>query len=569
MPIVVQKNVSAAQPQTALEQPPPAKRQQYSGGWLLVLTGFFTAIAGCASAAIGTCQAKFTPYYFDPVVYQYHCAELYWNILGSNNLSAALYEIGHNAFYPLRTLPLALLCPAVLRSPLTPLATALPALALLIFLTGYTVHQRSGSKSLACATAALLTSLPAIYHITYGIHAFWLDVLAALLMGSAFLCLVNYKYSSKRRWLIGLASCVSAMAMSRYVSIVYAAICLYPLLLLTIVSKHRTEKWTGARLGQHAALSLLLPVALCGWFLLFNAPEAYRYYHEQCYSLGSSLETSVSNLFPFLCVQLFSGPLALSLTVIWCINFFASWREKRNAPWDAAWFVFPFASFLLLNLCILRPWETGYIMWYAVPLFFVAVVTPYAALPPHLLKLLRNIMVALAIPSLLWATTTNYHAATSPDGEHRAIKAFDRELAHELVSAGPHSVLAAYFGEYSVVPLVEAFYESGALPRTPAELTFSVHAEFWQIKYPNQSVPQICSAVWALTNEKVQYAAALADPGRALSAETTWFDNATTRQVAFHIAEQLKADRRWQLVRTINHPHFGQVALYRNLHFSQ
>ena len=136
MPIVVQKNVSAVQAQTAIAEPSPARRRRYTGGWLLVLTAFLTTIAGCASAAIGTCQAKFAPYYFDPVVYQYHCAELYWNILGSNNLSAALYEIGHNAFYPMRTLPLALFCPAVLRSPLTPLATALPALALLIFMLG-------------------------------------------------------------------------------------------------------------------------------------------------------------------------------------------------------------------------------------------------------------------------------------------------------------------------------------------------------------------------------------------------------------------------------------------------
>jgi hypothetical protein len=569
MPIVVQQNISAHQPQTALEQPPPAKCHRSTGGWLLSLTAFLTVVAGCASAAIGTCQAKFTPYYFDPVVYQYHCAELYWNILGSNNLSAALYEIGHNAFYPLRTLPLAILCPAVLRSPLTPLATALPALALLIFLIGYTVHRRTGSKSLACATAALLTSLPAIYHITYGIHAFWLDVLAALLMGSAFLCLVNYKDSSKRRWLIGLAICVSAMAMSRYVSIAYAAICLYPLLLMTIISKYRAEKWTVARLGQHAALSVLLPSALCGWYLLLNAQEFYRYYHEQCYSLGSSLETSVCNLFSFLCDKLFTGPLALGLTVILCINFLGSWREKGDAPGEAAWLIFPFASFLLLNLCILRPWETGYIMWYAVPLFFIATVTPYATLPPHLLKLMSNMMVALAVPSLLWAVTTNYQAASCPDRKQSAAKAFDRDLAHELVSAGPHSVLAVYFGEYSVVPLVEAFYESGALPRTPAELTFSVHAEFWRIKYPHKSVPQICSQIWSLTNEKVQYAAAMADPGRALSPDTTWFDNTTTRQVALHIGEQLKTDSRWKLVRTMTHPSFGDIALYKNRQFHE
>jgi len=566
MPIIAEQNLPAAERSLQSGTAPMENRAHLSLRWLWALTLTLTAIAGFASAMIGNCQAKFHPYYFDPVVYQYHCAELYWHILGSNNFAGALYEATHNAFYPLRTVPLALFCPSLLTQPLTPLATSLPALALLIFLLGYTVYQRSGSKPLAFASALLLTSLPAIYQTTYGIHAFWLDILAALLIGSAFLCLVNYKYSSKDGWLVGFALCVSLTAFARYIAIVYALVSLYPILLITLAQKRRAESWTAARCWLSAGLSIFLPGAICGGFLLAHASETYYYYHFLCYPLGCTVETSVSNLFPFLCEKLFTGPYALVLTAIWCINFFASWRERRTAFLDAAWFIFPFASFLFLNLCVLRPWENLYIMWYAVPLFIVAAVTPYAPLPRHVLKLLTAIALTLAVPSLLFSVAANYKSATEPDRLQSAIKLFDKEIARELVSTGPHTVWVAFFGEYSVVPIVEAFYQSGSLPRTPAELTFSVHEAYWKAKYPRETTAEICKTVSLLTNEKVQYAAVLADPNRALSAETNWFDNEITRQVAFHLAQEVTSSREWQFVRMLQHPQYGLIALYKNKH---
>ena len=86
-----------------------------------------TGLVGFMAARIELTYLRHYPFFYDPVAYLHCAAVVYERVQAFGPLTAAWMEMTANPAFPLRTVPMALLVPGLLVSPVGHMVTALPA----------------------------------------------------------------------------------------------------------------------------------------------------------------------------------------------------------------------------------------------------------------------------------------------------------------------------------------------------------------------------------------------------------------------------------------------------------
>lgn len=202
---------------------------------------FITAFCGIFSLLLAVRYLEFHPYFFDAVSYSFYNIRLLELVRLDGAWLVAWKEISGNNRHPLRTVPLILFSPSLLGHPFGHVPFALLALLIFLCLLGWVTLQTTKSKPLSALVVLAAGCMPGIFQPWTGISAYWLDLVAALLMGAALLSLVRFGSGGGNGWLILCGILGASACLSRYVAAVYLAFAGIPCALILLFSRSRHD----------------------------------------------------------------------------------------------------------------------------------------------------------------------------------------------------------------------------------------------------------------------------------------------------------------------------------------
>ena len=143
-------------------------------------------------------------------------------------------------------------------------------------------------------------------------------------------------------------------------------------------------------------------------------------------------------------------------------------------------------------------------------------------------------------------------------------KQFDQTLAQAVAQIPDDTIVwNGFFDEYTWIPAMENYYQTGKLYLPAGQPFFNAHLSAWQGDYPGLSDQQISERVYAGTNRWVDVAVVLADATPTHTGE--WMNNTTSQAVSAYMTKQLAQDSNWEQVFTVE-SFYGTLIGYRNLH---
>jgi hypothetical protein len=544
--------------------------------WIALLALLAGAVASYGAVRIQKTYYKKHPHFYDAVSYQYHNARLYERLKRESVVDVAAEEWFKNSRHPLRTTPLVLFAPELLRHPQGHMATSIPFLLLFLFLTGALLYARTASLAAVALALGGAALTPHFYDPQFGLAAAWLDLTAALIVGCAVLCLFLAEEAHAARperfawgWHLAAGALLGLAPLARYVAVLYAFVLAAPVIgwfawrILQRAPDLRRGLWPAVR---GPALTLFAFLAVAGSYLYAHFANNAHFYSTYGYNLGAGIiAAGAANLQA--AARFFTYPVSaflLALLVAFVALMLRSGEAQKRAEFYA-----------LVSWCCAAPW-----LMQSFVLRSLAVHPMNFALPFLLLLFaaaggelwisarerrgrrlaLGGAGVLLALLSLfgIW---THLYRARHPDPGAIIAKAFDRETARRLIALGPDRVWLAMFDERSMMPTMEAYYESGIFV-APAgqDRFFSVHASVFKGNYPGLSIAQMSDNIKQNLDDYVDLAVLPANVDR----EPPLYNNEYSREVARAVGAALAGDPRWEKIERAPESPYGPLDFYRN-----
>lgn len=528
---------------------------------LVVAAGLLTITAAGAALEVLSTYIEDHSYFYDAATYLLHNARLHTRLAEEGRLTLAAHEWLENDRFPLRTVPLILIAPGLLAHPFGHLATALPALFILLFLLGWTVYQRTGFLLYALACMALFVAARHFYQPNVGLAAYWLDSPAAFLTGAAALALLNSRTGQSYPWLAAFAGLASATVLCRYAAGVFVFFQCAPVLVAYLCIRWRRERTVRSVLAPVLLIGGIV-AALTGYYLVSHFESNRFYYSQLGYGASKGVPAATYDLFKNLVLT--AGLPVLGILAALFVAQLA-WFGTRSSVWfaqaDLVWLA---GAHLLFMAVILQTVGHPLIHWYALaPLFLLASVP----LPWHRawssLRVQRAaaFLLLVSLGLLVFNARAYQRAAGAPSPHAVSLKELDVALADELDRQGSQLVWNTYFDDRAWLPSLEAYYRTGHLPLPAGHDLFTLHETFWKAYYPGLGPEEVSRRVFERTCRWVDVAVVVADPAAA----DRPMSNAITSEVARYLAQTIARDPRWQRIFTIDHAVFGKLVGYRNL----
>jgi hypothetical protein len=521
-------------------------------------------IAGYLSVSLEKRYLNNHPYFFDAVSYSFYNAKLYQRIQEVGQGTVLQEELSNNNRHPLRTLPLVMLAPLLLAHPFGHMATALPALFVFIFLIAYTIYKEARQFLPAIAGSFTAILLPGLYNPVSGIAAYWLDLTAAFLVGSAALALLNSNCARDLRWLAFYAVLGSLAAFARYVSVAYLLFATMPVLLWFLFNEVRVK--------HNWLRSVILPVIvvagvsliLAGPFLFAHLRSVSEFYSVYGYAVGVPLK--ISSVAALVSLKEFIGPAGfLAIMIVSCTWLYIS---KSNGRIDASallvrvWLFFSIPIFLI----IIIKTSAIHTISYAVILMLVALVIPRfssvsgnggGGIPSW-----ANLIVLLVMAAgWVGYYTSAWKQSANPSSDAAETKALQTKIADLVAGYGKKVVWNAYFDEWSWIPSLDSFYRHKVLPLPLGQdYVFSIHESVYRGNFPGWSEQKIYAALEKNANEWVNIAVVFDNP----DASQHILPNLISQGAARHISEFVKNSPNWKKVFEIHTAKYGLLAGYFN-----
>lgn len=515
--------------------------------WCIGAACLVTIGVGVLTYNIETNYLAHNSYFYDSVYYQFYNARLAERLQTESRLDVAWDEWVHNDRHPLRTVPLVLLYPAALTQPLGHLYTLLPSLAVLLSLMAWFIYTRTRSLTYSIVGIALFASLPIFYDATYGLAVYWLEWQAAAWAATASLCVLLA--FGNRRWLIGFALAASAAVLSRYIAGIFVFVMCAPIFLAYLKqSKHRWSDLTW---------TLGIITVVVGYFLITHASGNLYFYSTYGYALNQTFTASANFIVTNLSVFVGKG-FAAACLLVFIVTIVMAWKQWR-------WSQFVMVTWLgispLLLLFALRSVGAVHPLAYSLVGLVVTALVPVAwpATVSHWrwMSVVGSIVVVVFLTQQHWQTIGQLQ--TQPTATQ---KQFDQTLAAAVAQIPDDTIVwNGFFDEYTWIPAMENYYQTGKLYLPAGQPFFNAHLSAWQGDYPGLTDQQIAERVYAGTRQWVDVAVVLADASPAHTSE--WMTNPTSQAVSAYMTEQLAQDDQWERVFTIE-SFYGTLIGYRN-----
>jgi hypothetical protein len=496
-------------------------------------------------------------FFYDPVAYYTHNIELYQMYLRDGTWPAMINELATNNRHPLRTIPILALAPDMLATPSAHLWTETPLLFAFLSLLGTTVYARSKSLLVGAAAMGLFAAFPFLYDPKAGLAAYWLDLSAALAMGSAALCLLRFSETKNNSWIIAFGCLASVTALSRWSAASY--LILYAALAVPLACIHKPCEWRAT--GKSLALALL--AALPGLaFTFFWLKDCSSYYSQFGYALNAPISQSVmwagSTLQRFLSLPILSGLALLTL-----VHLFLLFRKDTDRRISLICLWLPLSVFIFV--CVFcRAVEASHALVYFAPALIISAFGPFTRTqaPWHRIRWRSFGTAGLALAATTGICSYEHfrHLSANPDAASRLQKQSDVALAGFISQANAPTFIQ--FDTQRTMPLVEAFFSHRRHCLHPH--WFSVHAFDFTGFYPGSSPEQVAVRNYDNVKRDVALVAVFQNPEQAR--QPNLFSNPYSAAVSSYMSSRVKEDKSWQYLGAVNGPR-GMLAVYQNTSF--
>ena len=526
---------------------------------------FITAFCGIFSLLLAVRYLEFHPYFFDAVSYSFYNIRLLELVRLDGAWPVAWQEISGNNRHPLRTVPLILFSPSLLGHPFGHVPFALLALLIFLCLLGWVTLQTTKSKPLSALVVLAAGCMPGIFQPWTGISAYWLDLVAALLMGAALLSLVRFGSGGGSGWLILCGILGASACLSRYVAAVYLAFAGIPCALILLFSRSRHDPKPLVFFCRSLIFLSLSGGLLAGAFVLNHAESVAEFYSTYGYALGAPVGAAIRSL------KTSAGDFLSPIGVVILLSaaIFKGWLCFRQRKTDAlAWMAALWVAFAVpLFLVFVAKAATGHTVAYAVVCWWVAVVMPWGCANggvtrfPEIKSRFFLSFASVVLAGWAWQYVKEWKAAGAPSEEAGGIRAMQTRLADELTRDGRPVVWNAYFGELSWIPAVDAYYRHGILPiPLGQDYVFSVHESVYRGNFPGWPLKRIQEFLYNNAVQHLEIAVILED---FTHAERT-LPEPTGRAVAKFMSRRIRENSQWVKVFEIENPWIGRLGGYRN-----
>lgn len=524
-----------------------------------------TLLAAWLSIALERRYLEHHPYFFDAVSYSFYNAKLYQRLQDFGLQQVVVDELSNNNRHPLRTVPLLVLAPKLLAHPFGHMATSLPALFVFIFLLGRTLYARGRRLLPAVAGSSVIVLLPGLYAPTSGIAAYWLDLPAALLIGSSVLALLNSDGGRDLRWLVLFVVLGSCAAFSRYVAIAYLLFATIPVFAWYLAARVMNE---GGWLRSIVAPLIVVAgsaIVVAGPYLFLHVESVGEFYRLYGYALGAPYDVAALALWDSFAqfvrpAGIIVGEMLIGVGVI--LGIAAVWRRRIAVAslFVPAWLAVATPIFLVFVV------KTSAIhtVSYAVILLLIAVTVPWVSPAKRSGTALGRVGVVMLL--VLVAGWSGYYRSAwvevvQPSEEATEAKALQTEIADRLVRLGTRVVWNAYFDEVSWLSSLDVFYRYGVLPLPLGQdHVFSIHETVYKGNYPGWPMNDINMALADNANRWLDVAVVFDRPEDA----DKFLPNAYSRSAARYIARSIRQDPDWVKEFELETARYGRLVGYRN-----
>lgn len=528
---------------------------------IILVSLILTVVVGFAVVIIQKTYFNNYSYFFDPISYSFKNVLLHEQLSEKGRWALAWQEWLDNNRNPLRTIPLILFKPDLLAHPLGHLATSIPFFFIFLILLGWTIYQRTNSIFYSVACIFLFCSISSLYSPTFGLAPYWLDLTASLILGCAFLCLLNYAKNNNLKWLIAFSIFAGLTALSRYIAFAYLVFSCYPLFFFCLFKQWQKE--------ENLHKSILIPLIIhglttgiiAGYFLLAHLADNIFFYTNYGYALNKGFLFSFLGVVRFVFDYFGQSMFLLILTIIFVV-YLILLGKKLTQNWLEIIITFSGSFFISTFLILVIKVDANaarHSVLYLIPLLFLAIFSPLP-IPKKLLKskknLLKYVAITLIIISILLgskAIIKNYQYSQNPNEKTKKTKLFEKLLAKEVAKQGDSTVWNIYFHEYTWIPTMEAFYNHQTLALPAGGRYFHAHKTAWLTDYSNLSPEEITTKIYDASKKWVKLAVVLKNPSDAN--KITILKNDYSVSIAKSFAEKIHKDSlNWQKVFILESP---------------
>jgi hypothetical protein len=518
----------------------------------------FTIILALYSSRLEQTFLDHYPRFYDALSYDFQNATVYLNQRDHGRLAALIDELHHNNRDIFRTVPLLLFAPNLLAKQYGQFATSLPLLFLFGFFLSWECYRLSKSLILAMVALTCLFTLPGLMHPINGYAANWLDMPAAMAMGTAVLGLLRFVKSHELKWLFVFGLFASVTATCRWSAAAYLAFYGFPILSLGLFRFLRHRKNV-----KNAVLTLCASVGPGVIFVVYHVPSTYWYYTNVCFGMGSTVAEAFNCTIQGL--QALCGAVILPLLcLLIATNIFCLVIISRNAFEQALNYCcalwFPVSLMILLCL-ILKSSQAVHPMVYVVPALFVAAFATELNMGIANKSLFKcsGLLLLLVV---IYQSYLNYgffmKVAKHPAPEVSAVKQLDLTLANYMAK---HRIrtYSEYDDERSTATM-DCFYASRWKP-TYRETSFSIHEPYFKAWYPKKSPLEVANQIFEDNNREVDLVL-LHDNVSDVPRNTAML-NPYSLTISSFMTEHVRQSHMWQRVDIWQGP-FGPMAVYIN-----
>jgi hypothetical protein len=498
-------------------------------------------------------------HFFDPLAYDVHNIQASENALRSGRWQEVWFELGHNAKYPLRTIPLLIICPELLAKPWGHVLTEAPCILSFAFLLSFYVDWKLHSKIAGLAACLIFVTLPGSIDPHLGLGANWLDMPAASSMGAGLLCLLFLAETRKPGWGWGVGSFFTITACVRWCAAFYYMTAVGPIILITLFLNRKDSKFL-----QQSCLNILLSAALGLVFTGLYAKDNFVYYHIYSYSLYSNILSCWYSM--CLALKSFMGVVPL-LSPASLATAFGIWRWRRLGAtqmfnWLASLY-FPCATAMFICVGV-RISDAIHPMLYMVPALIVATSALIPKIKTNETTTNKHIilMSAITIAVTLGTWIVNYKKTVKAlqvvSLLERKQKRLD-EVQADLLGQN-HLKTYAQFDDERMMCGIETFRKYGFLPEFPSAC-FSIHEAYWKGFYHSLNTEQISRAVYEQCCKSVDLVTIHSNESDV--DRNKILDNPISVGVSKYMTRHVPADDNWRKLKMVEGP-YGQMSIYRN-----
>lgn len=532
-------------------------------GWACLLT----TVIGIGVIKVQSLFFKHNAYFFDDISYSFGDVGRSISIEQQGRLKTAVDDWLHNGRSPMRTIPLTIFAPELLKKKLGHLATALPMLALFLFLLGMTVWRRTRSFSYAMAIMLLFLMLPGLYELYSGLGTHWLDLPASFLAGAAALCLINSEDATKLKWLAAFALLASLAALSRYVASAFVFVSCFPVLFSYLLLRFLHERKILHSLIIPALVILLIIGVTAGYFLFAHFESNRYFYSNYGYALHNTIIKQATENVTLAVKRYFiynrgSGRVvALLFGSLSLLQIFLAWETKQWKQFIiSTWLVVSVPFFMIF---ILKTSATQTIV-YMVPLLFFFIVNAVPWKGINLKAKWLNLFlfgVLILAPARFWQIyEMDRDAAIHPSIQNSLEKEMTISLAKHLARWGNGIKWASFFDEYSIIVDMECYYRFNVLPYSAPQSMFNAHESAWLADYPGMAVEAIAEKILSIAVKTIKIAVVYEDPEQALINPS--LRNQISRRVAWFLSQEIP--KKWKKIFILPTQKYGYLAGYIN-----